>query len=69
MSDQQHHPYYGDNKPEEEVLIFNDNLQEFALQISYVCGLEVNGSLTPEQAYKRIEKLWKGLKKVKKEVL
>ena len=52
--------YHGEFSPEN--LAFNANIQEFAQKVNYICGLETNGKITPEQAYHRIKKLWKQLK-------
>jgi hypothetical protein len=53
-------------KPEN--LVFNANLQEFAQRVSYVCNLETNGKLAPEEAYKQIKALWKQIKRTKKQL-
>jgi hypothetical protein len=58
--------YRGNFKPEN--LVFNNNLQEFAQKISYICSLETAGKLTPEESYKQIRSLWKELKRSKKEL-
>lgn len=58
--------YYGKVKPEN--LVFNANLQEFAQQVSYICNLETAGKLSPEEAYKQIQALWKQLKRTKKQL-
>ncbi|MDJ0649252.1 MAG: hypothetical protein QNJ60_11155 [Xenococcaceae cyanobacterium MO_188.B19] len=50
-------------------LAFNSNLQEFANQVSYICNLETNGKITPDEAYDKIKKLWKTLKNSKTELL
>ena len=59
--------YHGEFTPEN--LVFNANLQEFAQQVIYLCNLEANGKLTPENTYDEIKKLWKQLKQSKKELL
>jgi len=59
--------YYGQVKPEN--LVFNANLQEFAQKVGYITNLETNGKLEPEDAYNRIQALWKQLKQSKKELL
>ncbi len=59
--------YYGEFTPEN--LVFDANLQEFAQRISYVCNLENNGKISPQDAYDRIKDLWKQLKQSKKELL
>lgn len=58
--------YHGQFKPEN--LLFNANLQEFAQRVSYIYNLENSGKLAPEQAYNRIEALWKQLERTKKEL-
>lgn len=58
--------YYGKVQPEN--LVFNANLQEFAQKVNFVCALETGGKLPPEQAYKEIKRLWKSLKRSKKEL-
>ena len=59
-------PYRGDVKPEN--LVFNANLQEFAQKVSYICNLETSGKITPIDAYSEIKRLWKQLKKSKKQL-
>lgn len=56
--------YYGDFNPSE--LVFNDNLQEFAAQVGYICSLETGGKISGAEAYDSIKSLWKELKKSKK---
>ena len=56
--------YYGQVTPEN--LAFNANLQEFALRVSYISALETGGKLSPEEAYERIQGLWKQLKQTRK---
>ncbi|MFB2923030.1 MULTISPECIES: DUF7219 family protein [Aerosakkonema] len=58
--------YYGQVKPEN--LVFNANLQEFAQRVNFVCSLETGGKLPPDEAYKQIKKLWKQLKRSKKQL-
>lgn len=58
--------YYGQVNPEN--LVFNANLQEFAQRINYICNLETNGKLSPEDAYDQIKALWKQLKRTKKQL-
>ncbi len=50
-------------------LVFNANLQEFAQKVVYICGLETNGKVSTDEAYKQIKQLWKQLKTSKKELL
>ncbi len=58
--------YHGEFKPEN--LVFNANLQEFAQKVSYITALETSGKLSPYEAYKKIQALWKQLKESKKEL-
>ncbi len=58
--------YYGKVQPEN--LVFNANLQEFAQKVSYICNLETNGRITPEESYNQIKALWKELKRTKKQL-
>ncbi len=39
-------------------LMFNANLQEFSQQVGYICSLETNGKILPNEAYQKIEALW-----------
>ena len=59
--------FYGKFTPQN--LTFNSNLQEFANQVSLICGLETNGKISAEEAYDRIKKIWKELKASKKNLL
>ncbi len=52
--------YRGQVKPEN--LVFNANLQEFAQRVSFITNLETAGKLSPQEAYKQIDALWKQLK-------
>jgi glutathione peroxidase-family protein len=56
--------YRGSVKPEN--LVFNANLQEFSTKVTYICNLETNGKLTPEESYQQLKALWKALKHSKK---
>lgn len=58
--------YRGKFTPEN--LVFNANLQEFAQQIEYICALETNGKITPNQAYLDIKALYKQLKQSRREL-
>lgn len=60
-------PYHGDFTPAN--LVFNDNLQEFSYQVSIICALETSGKITPQEAYKRIKKLWKQVEESKKNLI
>jgi hypothetical protein len=52
-----------------EEMIFDANLEEFAIRTAYICGLESNGKLTATDAFGRIKALWKQLKRSKKNLL
>ena len=58
--------YYGEFSASN--LVFNANLQEFATQIGYICGLETNGKITSIEAYRQVKQLFKELKQSKKEL-
>ncbi|KZL49866.1 MULTISPECIES: DUF7219 family protein [Cyanophyceae] len=60
------HPYCGEFK--QEYLVFNANLQDFSQRVSYICSLQTGGKLSPEEAYKQIQILWKQLKSSKKDL-
>ncbi|MFN3166230.1 MAG: hypothetical protein ACE37H_04110 [Phycisphaeraceae bacterium] len=57
------HPHRA-NSPEE--ILFNNNLREFTVKIEHICGLEDNGKISQEEAYRRVRQLWKQLKRSKK---
>lgn len=59
--------YYGDFTPQN--LVFNANLQLFAQQVSYLCNLEANGKISPDDTYEEIKEFWKQLKNSKQELL
>ena len=59
--------YQGEFTPQN--LVFNANLQQFAQQVLYLCGLEANGKMSPADTYDEIKKFWKQLKRSKKELL
>lgn len=46
----------------------NANLQELALKVSYISGLETGGKISPEQAYQEIKCLWEKFKQSRKEM-
>jgi len=52
-----------------EEMIFDANLDEFATRVSYICALESNGKLAPDDAYAQIKSLWKQLKRSKQNLL
>lgn len=56
-----HSCYQGSVKPEN--LVFNANLQEFSQRVSYICGLQTNGKLTPNEAVQQIRPLWHQLQR------
>lgn len=58
--------YYGQFKPEN--LLFSANLQEFTQRASYIYNLQNSGKLELEEAYNRIEALWKQIEKSKKQL-
>lgn len=58
--------YHGQFSPEN--LVFSANLQEFTQRASYIYNLQNSGKLKPEEAYDRIETLWKQLERTKKQL-
>ncbi|MDJ0900546.1 MAG: hypothetical protein QNJ55_17225 [Xenococcus sp. MO_188.B8] len=50
-------------------LAFSANLQIFAQRVSYLCALETNGKISPEDTYHEIKKFWEQLKQSKQEFL
>jgi hypothetical protein len=58
--------YYGKFNP--AALMFNDNLQQFAHQVSYISGLHTGGKLSEDEALQRIEQLWQSLDRSKKQL-
>jgi hypothetical protein len=62
----QNNHYNGSFKPEN--LVFNANLQEFSQKIGFICSLETGGKLTPDESYQQIKRLWKDLKRSKKQL-
>jgi hypothetical protein len=58
--------YHGEFTPQN--LVFNANLQEFARRIELICGLETNGKISSNDAYKEIKQLYKQLKNSRKEL-
>ncbi len=57
---------YGEFTPDH--LLLNANLQEFAQRVGYLVALEAGGKLYIEEAYAEIRKLWKQLKRSKKQL-
>jgi hypothetical protein len=56
--------YYGEFSLQN--LTFNANLQEFALRVGYISGLQTGGKISPEDAYEQIKGLYQQLKQSKK---
>ncbi len=54
-----HSAYRGVIRPEN--LVFNANLQEFAQRVGFICNLETNGKLSPEEAFQELQSLWSSL--------
>lgn len=42
-------------------LAFDSNLQEFALRVAYICGLETAGKIKPDDAHSQIRHLYEEL--------
>jgi hypothetical protein len=59
--------YRGTFTPEN--LVFNFNLQEFALKVSFIAGLHAGGKLTSVEAYQKIDQLWQDLSNSQKFLL
>lgn len=58
--------YHGEFSPEN--LVFSANLQEFTQRASYIYNLQNSGKLNSQEAYNRIEALWKQLEHSKKQL-
>ncbi len=61
-----HSRYRGKFTPQN--LVFNANLQEFAHKVEYICALETNGKISPQEAYREVKALYKQLKLSKNEL-
>jgi len=48
---------------------FDQDLRQFANKVGIICGLEAGGKVPPLDAYKQVKKLFKKLKKSRKEML
>lgn len=59
--------YYGDFTPGK--LAFNANLQEFSAAVGFIVALETNGKIDSQEAYRRIRKQWRRLKRSKEALL
>jgi hypothetical protein len=59
--------YHGEFSPAN--VAFNANLQEFAQKVSLICGLETNGKISTQEAYRQIKQLWRSLKCSKHQLL
>jgi len=46
-----------------EDMIFAENLKEFGNRVGLIVGLEQGDKISGDEAYKRVKKLWKLLKK------
>lgn len=58
--------YHGQWTPDN--FLFNANLQEFSDRVSYICNLETNGKIAPDDAYQQIRALWKQLKSARQQL-
>jgi sigma54-dependent transcription regulator len=59
--------YHGNFTPEN--LVFNANLQEFSQKVALIAGLHTNGKLSTDEAYERINRLWRALTTSQKNLL
>jgi hypothetical protein len=46
-----------------ETMLFDANLREFTNRVGIICALEAGHKLSPQDAYSRVKKLWKALKR------
>ena len=51
--------FYGKLTPAQQD--FNASLQDFAQRVSMVCALGTGGTLSPEETYQQVSRLWKQL--------
>jgi len=51
----------------EDLTQFERALANFGDKVALIAGLEITNKISPETAYKEIKKLYKGLKKLRKE--
>jgi hypothetical protein len=51
--------YHGHFTP--QTLVFNANLQDFSQRVGHISNLQSQGKLSAQEAYERIEALWKQL--------
>lgn len=58
--------YHGEFQP--AYLLFNANLQEFTQRASYIYNLQNTGKISPQEAYRRLEVLWKQLEQSKNQL-
>lgn len=63
-----HGSYRGDDWSPER-LAFHQNLESFADRVGLIVGLQSNGKISQEQAYKNIKKLWKEIRQSKDQLL
>ncbi len=59
-----HGSYRGDDWSPER-LMFHQNLESFADKVGLIVGLQANGKMSQEDAYRQIRKIWKNLKYTK----
>jgi len=55
--------YSGSTHPEK--LLFNANLQEFSQRVTYLCLLQSNGKISPDDVIVQIGELWGQLEQSK----
>ena len=53
----------------EQQRTITEEMEYFALQVGYIVGLQSNDAFDEPTAYLKIKKLWKRLKKRKKQIL
>ena len=52
-----------------ERLAFHQNLETFADRVGLIVGLQSNGKISQDQAFKDIKKLWKEVRRSKDQLL
>lgn len=55
--------YQGSLTPEN--LMFDADLQEFSQRVTYLCNLQTNGKLSPDEVIEEIDLLWNQLEQSK----
>ncbi|WP_254216695.1 hypothetical protein [Synechococcus sp. CCY 9618] len=63
------HGSYRGNDWSPERLMFHQNLESFADQVGLIVGLQANGKMSQEDAWRQIKKIWKNLKFAKDSLL